>query len=140
MRISINQESAGDRLVVVNDGLNYGRFDGGDIETHKYAFFVERSELVERFSEQYAEVCAEIKADDEQCGESSPFAKMDYCSLDDAFEHPAALAEAIETYFAREIMSTYLPGPDDADYVINSTDAVKVSAEGLTIEGRCFTR
>ncbi len=138
MKITVDQQVVPAELVTYNDGLGYGRFDKGDIEVHSYSLYVDRESLIEKLHETYQVCCEEIKRDDAICGEPSSFQVMGYSSLREAFDHPEQLAEVITTYFQQDIFQSYLPGGEDATFVINSTDKVLATNDGVLIEGRCF--
>jgi hypothetical protein len=138
MHITIDQQVVNPNIVTYNDGLNYGRFDSDNIEIHSYRFFVERDDLVEKFSAIYWDCSEQIRQDDEKYQESSSFQALRYVSLYDAFAHPEHLGSAIETFLDKGIFQLYIPSQSDFVHVINSTDKVVVTALGVTIEGRCF--
>lgn len=119
-------------------GLGYGRFDRGDIELYSCSLFVERSDLTATLYARYDEVSQEMMKDDERYGDPSPFKEIGYSSLGEAFDHPAQLADAVATYFDRDILEIHVPRPASFKFVINSTDRVSVSRAGLIMEGRCF--
>lgn len=139
MKISVDQRPLPPGAVTYNSGLGYGRLDRGNIEVHSYSFFAPRADLIDRFGAAYAAQCEDFRKDDELCGDPSLYAALGYGSLAEAFERPAELAAVVKGYLDRDIFEVYLPMTDAFEYVINSTDRVLVSSEGLLIEGRCFS-
>lgn len=139
MKLCIDGQPIAPILVTYNSGLGYGRFDQGkELEVHAYELTLEKSELVESFAAQYAEVLEEIRRDDELVSDWSELKGMGYVFLAEAFTFPDLLAKAITIYFDRDIFEAYLPRPNDPQYVINSTDRVSVLPARIIVEGRCF--
>ena len=139
MRLRVDNRPITPTEITYNDGLGYGRFDGVS-QVHTYSLFVPKDDLIHKLGNIYREAVEEIGRDDELVNGSSSFKKMGYVGLSEAFAHPALLAEAIETYFDRDIFNIYLPESESFLYVINSTERVTVSADGVLLEGRCFGR
>lgn len=138
MRLTIDHRHVDPEHVTYNDGMGFGRFDSDTIEVHPYELFIDRADLVRRLSDRYRSVCREMKDDDEKFGDDSDFKALGYADLDEAFDFPEALAEALDTYFGREILDVYVTSRERFVYVINSIDRITVSPDGLLLEGRCF--
>jgi len=138
MELKINGNVIDPACVTCNDGLGYGRFDSTNIRIHAYSMSLPRAEIVAAFSARYQGTCDEIRCDDAKSGDDSPFKQMNYAPLSEAFEFPNALAHAIRIWFDRDIMLSFLPRTADFQYVINSTEKILVTSDGVTLEGRCF--
>lgn len=138
MRLTIDRQDVDPGLVTYNPGMGFGRFDSDTIEVHSYELFIDRADLVEQLSGTYRSACREMRADDEKYGDESDFKALGYADLDEAFDFPEELAEAIDTYFDRDILDVYVTCRERFVYVINSVDNVTVSPDGLLLEGRCF--
>lgn len=138
MKLTVDGEPVASGTLTYNSGMNYGQFHHGNLEIHTYSFFVARKDLVERFQTQYWECSEEIRRDDEQQSDTSPFKEMGYVRLSEAFGYPEQLADAIDTYFDRDIFGVFLGDDQDAAFVINSTDKISVTEDGVTLEGRCL--
>ncbi len=126
--------------IVVNDGLNYGRFDNVRSTIYEYKFFVDRDELVASMSSSFTEIVEEMREDDKLDNEETELMKMGYPSLEQAFETPKLLADAISIFMDRDILVHYLPYTESYDYIINSTDRIVVDSSGLHIYGRCIAK
>jgi hypothetical protein len=128
------------RSVGTNDGLGYGRFHVPGLEIHDYELFVGRDELVARMSEEFDALVAEMKEDDRLDDEPSALQRMGYPTLPDAFQHPEDFEKVIRTFLDRDILVAFLPFTEESDLVVNSTDQIRVTREGVTLSGRCFRR
>jgi hypothetical protein len=140
MKISISEKDKSFDEITFNDGLNYGRFDSDEIEVFPYEFCIAREEFISLMSGSYKNCLEEIKADDLLCNETSAFSQMDYVGINQAFDHPEAFSEAIETYFDRELFGKAIGHSENREFVINSTERVEVECDKVTISGRCFRR
>lgn len=140
MNLSIDGDIIDSKIVTYNSGLGYGNFHKGkaNIELHNYILVIGRNEITDSLSGIYDEALNDIRRDDEFTGDVSEFKEMGYCSLSDAFSYPGLLEVVISTYFDRDIFEVFVPKKEIFIYVINSTDRVSVTQDGITIEGRCF--
>jgi hypothetical protein len=136
MRISINSEEVLEAEVSYNDGLNYGRFDSREILPYEYS--IDKEEFISLMADVYQECLEEMKLDDTKYNEESAFRKMNYTEIDGAFDRPEGFAEAIETFFDRQLFEKTLGMARTRKYILNSTDKVEVSNETIKIIGRCF--
>lgn len=140
MKVSIRNKSVSIDQITYNDGLNYGRFDSSDLEIFPYEYSITKEEFITLMSCSYERCLAEIRRDDISCNDTSAFSRMNYADISSAFKHPEAFEEAIDTYFDRELFGKTLVQGEAQDFIINSTDNVKVSNAKITIIGRCFRR
>jgi len=138
MRVSINNEETSIDEISYNDGLNYGRFDSSEIEVFPYEYSINKDEFVSLMSRTYEQCREEIKLDDINCNETSAFSQMDYADICSAFNHPEAFAEAIETFFDRELFEKTLGHSKTPKFILNSTEKVEIGYDQITIIGRCF--
>ncbi len=138
MKVLIEGVEEAIESVTYNDGLNYGRFDAGNIDIFSYEFVLTKSEFISLMSVSYQQCMVEIKADDEACNDSSPFKEMGYVAVDEAFHYPEHLAEAVSTFFDRELYSKVLGGAESAKFIINSTEKIEINNDRINIFGRCF--
>ena len=139
-RLWVDGRSIEPAFLATNDGLNYGRFDAPGLEVHTYELVVTRGELIKAFSAAFDSLVAEMREDDLHDDHPSALKRMNYPSLNDAFFQPSELEEVIEIFLDREILSRWTPLTDACEFVINSTDAIQVTAAGVTLSGRCFRR
>lgn len=125
--------------VCYNDGLNFGRFDGSAVaRVLPYRIVIEKDAFIETFRDAFWDVVCEIRREDERDGEPSEFTAMGYVGLEQAFDHPDALADAIETYLIGPgILGRYFPACERRAYVINSVDTV-VIGDRVELRGREF--
>jgi hypothetical protein len=137
MSLTLDGEPVSPDTASYNAGMNYGQIHDAGLEIHVYSFFIARKDLVERFQERYWECSEEIRRDDEEQTDTSPFKEMNYVRLSEAFGHPEQLAKAIRIFFDRDIFEVFLGHNPGAAFVINSTDKISVTENGVTIEGRC---
>ena len=124
--------------VTFNDGLNYGRFDSRNIDIYSYEFSLTKSEFISLMSASFQKCMVEIKADDEVYNDSSPFKEMGYVAIEDAFDYPEHLGEAMSTYFDRELYGKVLGSAKSSSFIVNSTEKVEINDERINIIGRCF--
>lgn len=122
----------------MHDGLGYGRFDAPGLEVHSYEFFVSSGELAVAMSEEFDALVAEMREDDLLVDERSAFQRMEYPTLRHAFRHPKELEEVIDTFLHHDILVRFVPFSDRSEFVINSTDEIRVTESGVTLAGRCF--
>ena len=80
----------------------------------------------------------EIGEDDKATGGNSPFKRSGYKPLSQMFEHPRELAECIDIWFDRYIFEKFIGLKETFDYVINSTDEIKVTETNVMLSGKCF--
>lgn len=137
MRLWLDGKEVSPAFVTFNSGLNYGQHLSSEPELHEVRFWIDRAELVHRFSEAYAAVSEELRIDDEACQDDSPFKALGYVSLATAFDFPEKLEDALE-YFDRDIFAIYIGHLDSAAYWLNSTDRIEVSPEGVSFVGRAL--
>jgi len=123
----------------VNDGLNFGRFDGVDRPLVSYELRVTRAELLSRIEGLWNSLVDEMRADDRLDETPSALARMGYPTLEGAFAFPASLGEVVETFLAVSVLNAFTPLSSGSMFVMNSVDAVVVDADSLSISGRCFT-
>ena len=86
MKVLVNDVEANINSVTFNDGLNYGRFDTEAINVFPYQFEISKNDFISLMSENYRQCMDEVKVDDEQFNDSSPFKKMGYVSIEKAFD------------------------------------------------------
>jgi len=127
-------------LVTYNDGLNYGRFDSPDLKIHEYKIEIDREEFIRKIQDEFWDCLCEIREDDKVTGDSSPFKRSGYKPLSQMFEHPHELAECIAIWFDRYILDKFIGLKDTFDYVINSTDEIKVADTKVLLSGKCFEK
>jgi len=137
LRLWVDDQPISPQLVTFNDGLNYGRFYGVDAGLSSVRLFVERADLVRRFSKTFNAVSEELRIDDETYGDDSPFTGLRYAPLAAAFEQPEKLAEALR-FLDRDIFAIYIGHFDDCRFVLNSTDTINVSPQGVSFEGKAL--
>lgn len=138
MKVVIEGVEAALESVTYNDGLNYGRFDSGNIDIFSYEFTLTKSEFISLMSVSYQQCMTEIKADDETFNDSSPFKEMGYVAIEEAFHYPEHLGEAVSTFFDRELYGKVLGKSEFVSFVINSTEKIEINNERISIVGRCF--
>ena len=139
-RFWLDGQSVEASVLATNDGLNYGRFDAPGLEVHTYELVVTRGELSAAFSVAFDSLVAEMREDDLHDDHPSALKRMNYPTLNDAFFHPSELEEVIRIFLDREILARWTPLTEASEFVINSTDAIQVTAAGVTLSGRCFRR
>lgn len=120
----------------VNDGLNFGRFDG--VEGLDYEIRLALAELSARMEAPWNQLLDETRNDDRRDGEPSALERMNYPTFKAAFAYPRDFSEVIETFLAVEILRRFVPFSSQSRFIVNSVDAVKVASDGLAISGRCF--
>lgn len=125
-------------MVTANLGLNYGQFREDSLPVEKYQLYLDKDEFIAATKDAYNKTREEIHADDIARDETSEFTASDYAELEVMFNFQKGLAEIIQTYLGREIFANVLPLDIAGGYVINSTDIVKVSNDGVLMEGRAF--
>lgn len=127
-------------LVTYNDGLNYGRFDATDLRIHEYKIEIDGKEFIRETQDEFWYCLCEMREDDKATGDNSPFKRSGYKPLSQMFEHPRELAECIDIWFDRYILDKFIGLKDTFDYVINSTDEIKVTETKVLLSGKCFER
>ena len=140
VRLTVDNTYVALSLVTYNDGLNYGRFDAPGLEIHSYAAFFPRTDFIRLLSADYAKCMAELKRDDERTGEVSDLAAAGWPPLSQLLTNADLAAETIECFLCRDTFNAFGLLHTDADFVINSTDVVRVDTENVIIMGRCFRR
>ena len=127
-------------LITYNDGLNFGRFDTPGLRIHKYKLEIDKDEFIKEIQDEFWHCLCEVREDDKTTGDHSPFKRSAYKPLSQMFEHPHELAECIDIWFDRYILDKFIGLKDTFDYVINSTDEIKVTETKVLLSGKCFER
>ncbi len=125
-------------LITYNDGLNFGRFDVPGLIIKNYSIEIEKDEFVQQLQDEFWRCLCEIREDDKATGEDSPFKKSGYKPLPQMFDHPDELSECITIWFDIYIFRKFIGYKDTFEYVINSTDEIKVHDSKVLIKGKCF--
>ncbi|MEM7051103.1 MAG: hypothetical protein AAF604_15645 [Acidobacteriota bacterium] len=135
-RIEINGQPVSASAVGTNDGLNFGRFDHGEISVHPYQAWISGQSVLSALEASYARLLRELQEDDPF--EPSKLSEIGYPVLEEVLRsYPGHLSEVID-HLGRELLSTVFPFGAQSRYVINSLDGYEVEAKGLRIRGRCF--
>ena len=142
MEFFVNQDLVEPTLVTFNDGMNYGqRQRFSEDEVFSFRMVVDRTEFLEKFRASFADLCREMKEEDEKDGDiSKEFSAYDYKGLDAALDYPEALYEAFALYMMRDqVFPHYLSAGRDwrspTAFVINGMDKMTIEAETVAFEG-----
>ena len=140
MNLLINDIEIETKFVTVNDGLNYGRFDGKELEISNYIIKISHQEFIDVIDDTYKTIRDEIRLDDVLQNETSEFSSTGYCCLPDLIHHSKDLKAIIITYLDRPLLEKLFVSNNKAIYFINSTDAVEIDNSHIKIFGRVFKR
>jgi hypothetical protein len=140
MTVLINDIEIETKFVTVNDGLNYGRFDGKELEISNYIIKIRHKEFIDVIEDTYNTIRDEIKLDDVSQNEISEFSNTGYCNLPTLMQHHEDLKAIIITYLDRPLLEKLLVLNNKATYIINSTDAVEIDDSHIKIFGRVIKR
>lgn len=136
MKIFINRIEANKEILNVNDGLNYGRFF--DKKTDEYKIQLTSFEVIDLIEKEYIKTRDEIKIDDEAFGDSSGFTSTNYCSLSKLMEYESEFEEILKAYFHITLLKKIFSKSTKNEYVINSTDSVKIKKGEIILKGKVF--
>ncbi len=134
MKVLIDQIEVNKELLVVNDGLNYGRFF--DKNTIAYEIQFNTTEIIELIEKDYCKVRDEIKTDDIKYNDTSDFTKTNYCSFSQLLNHESDFEEIMKTYLLITLFQKVFTESSKKAYVINSTDSIKIKNDMIIFKGR----
>lgn len=135
-QIQINNEPTREKSLGFNDGLNWGRFQNST--PIPYSFSVSKPDFLNTLSEDYAKVLAEIKADDEQHGDSSDLKEAGYPTFEELLTHPQALKDILETYLLRESLFPKILTSHSPSFIINSLEKIENFNNQLVFKGKGY--
>lgn len=138
MKTFLNGIEVNNEIIVVNDGLNYGRFF--DNEIHEYELHLSKIEFKHLIEKEYNKVRDEIKEDDILNNDSSDFRNSNYCSLSALFHFEEDFHAIMECYLDIALFKKVYRDTDKSKYVINSTDAVRIENNTIIFKGRVFKK
>tara|TARA_R110002033_G_scaffold37974_1_gene77158 strand:- start:9882 stop:10307 length:426 start_codon:yes stop_codon:yes gene_type:complete len=138
MTVLINDNKIKTKFITVNDGLNYGRFDGKELEISNYIIKISNQEFMDNIEDVYNTIRDEIKLDDVMQNETSEFSNTEYCSLPILMQHPKDLKAIIKANLERPLLEKLLVSNNKGNYIINSTEAVEIDDSHIKIFGRVF--
>ncbi len=128
-------------LVTINDGLNFSRFSEiPPSQIIEFELQMEISELISLIEDEYIRVRDEIKQDDIQFNDTSEFSQTGYCSLEDLLNFQRQFTDIIRNYLDREIYSRILTTAGKSQFIINSTDTVKIKNNEILLSGRAIIK
>jgi hypothetical protein len=113
---------------------------------HEYRLVYGRGEFVNLLSEAYREFLADQKADDERTGDPYPayFQELGYPSLEELFEHPVHLDDAVIRFLWDDLLALTFPDAPRTEgnwkWVINSIDKVETTNDTVVVQGKVFER
>lgn len=136
MNILLNGTEVKRELFTINSGLNYGRFF--DQEAENYEVKIPTSEFLSLIEAEYNKARDEIKEDDQAYDDTSEFTHTNYCSLSELFTHEADFEEVMKTYLDKTLLEKLFSDSELNQYVINSTDSIRISDTNVSIKGRVF--
>jgi len=140
MNAFINGIEIASRLISINSGLNFGRFDVEDLIVKNYTINIDFQEFVDVIEATYNHARDEIKLDDLEQNETSEFTKTGYCSLRELLNHKKDLKKIIINYLDRPLLEKLVISNQSAIYVINSTDRIEIENSIVKISGRVFEK
>lgn len=140
MKITINEKEVDKRLVYVNTGMNFGRFDFQGLQIDTYKIVLTSQELVFLIEKEYNLIRDEIQKDDETYHETSEFSGINYGSIHQLLKHKNIFSEITKTYLDKIIFSKLFQKAPNISYIINSTDFVTVENGIVEFTGRCYQK
>ena len=141
MNVFINQFEVDKKIISVNTGLNFGRFDIKGLVIDHYKIVLSQQELIDLIEVDYNEIKDEIKLDDDLQKETSEFSAINYCSLNELLAtNGNKLFSIVTTYLDRILFEKLFPSSNNGHYIINSTDSVVVVNDKIEISGRTYRK
>ncbi|MEZ5008082.1 MAG: hypothetical protein R2753_08030 [Chitinophagales bacterium] len=141
MNVFINQFEVDKKIISVNTGLNFGRFDYKGLVIDHYKIVLSQQELIDFIEVDYNEIKDEIKLDDDLQKETSEFSAINYCSLNELLAtNGNKLFSIVTTYLDRILFEKLFPSSNNGHYIINSTDSVVVVNDKIEISGRTYRK
>lgn len=141
MNVFINQSEINKKLIAVNRGLNFGRFDFEGLVIDHYKIVLSQQEFIKLIEIDYNEIRDEIKLDDELQKETSEFSAINYCSLSELLAtNGDGLFSIVTTYLDRILFDKLFPVSNNGHYIINSTDSVVLVNDKIEIAGRTYRK
>lgn len=138
MKVFLNGKEINPEILVLNDGLNYGRFS--DLETQVFELQLSKSEFINLIEKEYDEVRNDIKIDDEKFTDVSDFTNTNYCSLSELLTYKADFEEIVKGYLDRLLFVKIFPETEKSSHVIHSTDKITIHKNSITFRGRVFKK
>ena len=136
MHVLLDNIEVNKDILIVNDGLNYGRFF--DRATKECEIKLTSAELIELLESEYNKVRDEIKTDDQLENDASEFTKTNYCSLPELLSHSSDFEAILKTYLHIMLFKKLFPVSKRKEFVINSTDSITIKDDIITIKGKVF--
>lgn len=136
MKVLLNQVEVPKEIFIVNDGLNYGRFF--DRKTVAYEIQLTNVEIMQLIEKEYNKVRDEIKLDDQLHNDTSDFRNTNYCSLPQLLQYESDFEEIMKTYLHITFLKKIFPESVKKEYVINSTDSIKMKNGMIVFKGKAF--
>jgi len=136
MKVFINQTEINKEFLIVNDGLNYGRFFNH--KTKDYKIQLSKENFIDLIEKEYIKVRDEIKIDDEINNDYSDFMNTKYCSLQELLKYQTDFEEIFKTYLHLILFKKIFKPSSKVKYVINSTDSIQIMDDKVVFNGKVF--
>ncbi len=141
MKIILNNSRIDKSLININPGLNYGRFNIGNLIIDNYKIIISKQELIQIIEKEYIEIRNEIQFDDKKYNDTSEFSVINYPSLNDLiFTYSYQFQEIFTTYLDKILFTKLFVESHNPEYIINCTDGVKLLDENIEIIGRTYRK
>lgn len=134
MVILLNGIEVRSNILMVNDGLNYGRFFKH--ETKNYEIHLTNTEFLDLIENEYNLIRDELQLDDKANNDYSDFTNTSYCSLTKLLKHEIDFENILKTYLDIPLFKKIFTQSSENMYVINSTDSIKVNNDLVIFKGR----
>ena len=138
MKIFINHTETNKEQIGVNSGLNYGRFY--NLPVKEYEIHLALSQFIPFLEEEYNQIKNELKQDDMLYSDTSEFTTTNYCSLKELINYPKDLNTIFSTYLDRILFSKLFPENSKNQYIINSTNHLKLCKDTIIITGKMYSK
>ncbi|WP_139181101.1 hypothetical protein [Winogradskyella thalassocola] len=136
MKVLLNNIEVTKETLLVNSGMNYGRFYNH--YTEDYEIQLSTSEFIHLIESEYNNIRNEIKIDDQRHEDDSDFKSTNYCTLSELLVYKSEFEAIVKTYLDQILFDKLFSNSASNTFVINSTESVSVIENKVVISGKAY--